>query len=457
MSLLGLAGRQRGLLLLASVSLASLVALRILVSRARSGIEAPQTSGRRRRSKKSRRKIYLRGLYNLGNTCFLNSTLQSLSALDAVGAYVDCCAVAPSGDASPVDVAIAAQLQHVLGLLGPQPRPVAAYSPRALLSSLGNKSRWVANRGEQDAQELFQVLSSTLQALSRGPEASLFSLDVLASTGSAVGGVVSTLRQPGSSGTPERRSGSHRSFSDGSPAPNGSCAENPFLGMAASRTACVLCGYTAAIRHFTFDNLSLSVPRKRSTTIEECLALYTVIDQLDDFKCRRCSISATLAQTKADADRCKAAPSQSASRPKKAAAAVAESLLEQQQRLERALANDPEADLESICLVAPPPGKSTRQTMVARTPRILVLHLSRSIFLPTGGVAKNPARVQLQRFLDLSPFATTGHISTSASQPISGPSVPVDMRSAKSLAAARSRNCLYRLCAVVFHLGAHDS
>ncbi|KAJ2696342.1 ubiquitin-specific protease ubp1, partial [Coemansia spiralis] len=300
MSLLDHAGRQRSLLLLASVSLASLVVVRLLMFRTSSEAGAEQTAGRSRRSKKSRRTIHLRGLYNLGNTCFLNSTLQSLAALDVFSDYVDSCAAAQPGDAGAVDAAIAVQLKHVLGLLAPQPHRVAAYSPRALIGSLGKKSRWVASRGEQDAQELFQFLSSTLQALSRGSEAPLFSLDFLASNRPVESGVVLTSRRPSADGSREGSRGSGGALASSSPALRGSCMESPFLGMAASRTACVRCGYTAAIRHFTFDNLSLSVPRVHRTTIEECLALYTVIDQLDDFKCRRCSISATVAQIKAD-------------------------------------------------------------------------------------------------------------------------------------------------------------
>jgi hypothetical protein len=36
---------------------------------------------------------------------------------------------------------------------------------------------------------------------------------------------------------------------------------NPFTGLAASKVSCLKCGYTAAIRHHTFDNISLTVPQ----------------------------------------------------------------------------------------------------------------------------------------------------------------------------------------------------
>ncbi|KAJ1801771.1 ubiquitin-specific protease ubp1 [Coemansia sp. RSA 2598] len=229
--------------------------------------------------------------------------------------------------------------------------------------------------------------------------------------------------------------------------------------MAASRIACVKCGYTAAIRHFTFDNLSLSVPRKQATTIEECLSVYTVIDKLTDFKCRYCTVETTLVQIKRDLAQAKAdlnAAQDSQKRVRKARAAI-EKLAEQQQMLEEALATNPEAELEGIEMAAPPPGMSTKQTMIARTPKILVLHLSRSIFLPSGDVIKNPARVRVQPLLDISPFTTNGHINTSASKPISAPSYSAPLLTHDSLDAARRNNCLYRLSAIVIHAGGHNS
>ncbi|KAJ1945053.1 hypothetical protein FBU59_002427, partial [Linderina macrospora] len=102
----------------------------------------------------------------------------SLASLREFELYLDNCLefLAEGGvvRSNSVDKAICSQLKLVLTELAPQQRRVKAFSPRMLISSLSQKGRWVSSMGEQDAQELFQMISSTLQSSRRESDASIF-------------------------------------------------------------------------------------------------------------------------------------------------------------------------------------------------------------------------------------------------------------------------------------------
>ena len=81
-----------------------------------------------------------------------------------------------------------------------------------------------------------------------------------------------------------------------------------------------------------------------------------------------------------------------------------------------------------------------------QSPQVLVLHLNRSAYY--GSAAKNPCCVQFPEILDVTPFTTTGQLSTIPSSPISSHRLGFT-----SLGSHRS---LYRLSATVCHYGAHS-
>ncbi|KAJ2799519.1 ubiquitin-specific protease ubp1, partial [Coemansia furcata] len=76
--------------------------------------------------------------------------------------------------------------------------------------------------------------------------------------------------------------------------------QNPFTGLMASRLSCAQCGYTEVVRHFAFDNVSLSLPLAATCTLDHALREYISLEQLSGVQCRKCTLSQTLRNLIAD-------------------------------------------------------------------------------------------------------------------------------------------------------------
>jgi ubiquitin carboxyl-terminal hydrolase 1 len=114
---------------------------------------------------------------------------------------------------------------------------VRAIKPIELINALsidpeGRTNPLLCSREHQDAQELFQLLSECLKR-----EATAVDKEGLRDRG--LGAISKT-------------SASSRHKNIGS---------TVFEGLTANRRSCVVCGYTEAVMHFSFDNWQLAVPR----------------------------------------------------------------------------------------------------------------------------------------------------------------------------------------------------
>lgn len=149
--------------------------------------------------------------------------------------------------------------------------------------------------------------------------------------------------------------------------------------------------------------------------------------------------------------------------------------------------------------------RTTKQTMFANPPKSLCLHLSRSIYHPSGIIQKNHCQVEFSEYIDLAAYTTNGYMNTtdpsaSLSSPPPTPVLPHTRTSRTSLVYLRNmtnghrfthhhsggdglgvalmsnkddrtvqnalpslsvapvaRTIMYRLCAVIVHYGNHNS
>ncbi|KAG0047370.1 hypothetical protein BGZ83_007555 [Gryganskiella cystojenkinii] len=304
---------------------------------------------------------YIVGLVNVGNTCFVNSVLQALASLPSLRSYLEA-----RKELGHEQDSITLTLGETVEMLNAVQGRRGTRRLDRILKSLKAKASHVLTSQQQDAQELFQIISTHLseerEKLDHIGAPSLFDIRMtlddipgsispppvpmssssLISTStsfssrmrrSSVSSIMSTSQLLLPPSTSSRRhsanavSGNHTKLSDsiqnindgmkeassndsddnnnGSTTANSmaesamldcreqekySRAKSPFMGLLASRVSCVDCGYTAAIRHSTFDNLSLTVPMQYACTLEDCLDAFIHLDTIHDFNCRKCTL-----------------------------------------------------------------------------------------------------------------------------------------------------------------------
>ncbi|RKP38129.1 hypothetical protein BJ085DRAFT_10609, partial [Dimargaris cristalligena] len=343
-----------------------------------------------------------------GNSCFLNSVLQALASSHYLPLYLgqvldvlnDCNGLLKDERhwlAMPVSEA----LEETLEELNQTVSRNVAFRPFAILAALASNRRLV-NQEQQDAHEAFQMISTALadeDALLRFRSPSL----------------LDSREWSRASGLPIR------------------AMTNPLAGLLASRLACLECGHTAAIRHFPFDNLSLTLPFEYVCDLETCLQSYVAMEVLQDARCQRCTLLETIRFHEASLQDHRPSPKEPDSEAK-----VAEDP-DSPPELAHGLDTDNLLDISLKHVESP---HSSKQTMVARPPRTLCLHLSRSRFGTYGQAIKNNCHVTFPEYLDLTPYTTGGVLGTAAHCPISTEQGTLPI--------------WYRLHAVVVHFGSHS-
>ncbi|CAE6523446.1 unnamed protein product [Rhizoctonia solani] len=406
------------------------------------------------------------GLVNISGTyCFFNSTVQAFASLKSLQPQID--EIYESAERWDVPTPVLDALRQVLKDLNTPHRRPSSFRPSEVIKALsgsdsGKRSALFSSREHQDAQELFQLLSSVVR-----DEAATVLQERLRERGLGGLAVVGTLET---------------SDSDVS-------TRSVFDGLMAQRRSCVDCGYTEAVRHFAFDNVSLSVPPLSGTSLVQCLQDYTRLEMLEDCLCSMCSMMATHNRLLGEIERQQANATivvNAATPGEKPKATSSRKKRERETRrleevVRKAIADRKvEDEIKGLKMEKVYSKHSTKQVMIARPPPVLALHLQRSAFF--GRAVKNPCRVTFPEYLDIAPFTTSGQLSTSPTMPISQSTTPnatpIDGKAfifpnpgprtsgahlgpnsqlfpPKSPIGAGS-TAMYRLAAVVCHYGAHS-
>ncbi|CAG8226640.1 unnamed protein product [Penicillium olsonii] len=367
-------------------------------------------------SNDSNRKKSIVGLSNLANDCFINSVLQALAGLGDLRVYLihelhrrqldgpetyhtvtsdEEMTAGATDKLRELQQGITTRaLKEMLDRLNERPIYRKTISARDFIQALEYAFRTRISRNQQDAQEFLQIVLERLcdeyHAGVRARKRALGNAAAASSEGSAQesssevevridDGSVNGL--PAIIDTKLKEIDSESGF--------------PFEGKMESQIECQFCHYQYKPNQTAFVNLTLQVPQKSSTTLGSCFDGLLKTEYIEDFRCDRCSLqhaidvkSKELARTRSQGDR--------------------DRLEQEIARLQTAIETDPEAELEGIVM---PPSDSVPKRRIARHmritafPKVIAIHLSRSIF-DRSSSSKNAAKVSFPERLPLGGLLT---------------------------------------------------
>jgi len=377
-------------------------------------------------SSASTRKKGIVGLFNPANDCFVNSVLQSLAGLGDLRLYLirelhrrelggpEVYAAVPLVDKNGKEVdgrklaslqsgEVTQGLKNIIDRLNERPIYKKTISAATFIKVLENAFATKISKSQQDAQELLQIVAERLsEEYHAGKEARRRAkLGLNAPTHGAKDAEVQSIPESQDDSVDEGTASKSNHPTTNVPTTQESVKVEeedpleeeeegfPLEGQTEARVECQHCHFMPKASPTTFVMLNLTVPQKSSTSLNDCFDAHFKTEYIDDYKCDKCRLEHAVEMYNKECHR-------AASGERK------DAIQRNVEKLEEALEQDPEKAPDGVELPdtkLAPKRKIARHIEITSFPKVLVIHLSRSMFDPRSSSTKNLAKLSFpERF-----------------------------------------------------------
>ena len=394
----------------------------------------------------------LPGLGNWDNSCYQNSVLQGLAALESLPAFL-------SSELEDATRSTRAALRDFIVKLNDQGNCGKTFWTPAILK---NMSSW----SQQDAQEylskvLDEVENCTREAAQKSSK--MFGLESLAiSTPSSTPRAASVEEGKVGKASAElslkirQLPGELTSM----------MVRNPLEGLLAQRVGCQKCGYVEGLSLVPFNCLTVPLGRGWLSDVRDCLDQYTALESIDGVECIKCTMLQAENRMSQLLESNKPPPgSETADESSRETAALCSSVRDRLALVRQSLQDKDFSDSQlKKCHIGPKNRVCTtksRQVVIARGPKALIMHVNRSMFDELSGVqSKNSANVRFPRALAIGPWCLGDHRTAMEGEGVAetwttDPSVSMLKDSCDE--EVPPSGPVYQLRAVVTHYGRHEN